>query len=48
MADGTIMERASLFSLKAGKSMRTLFARPLNDLFVKHGRKPTIAGPSAD
>jgi hypothetical protein len=37
-----------LFRLEVGESMQTLVVRALNDLLVKHGRKPVIAGPSED
>ena len=37
-----------MLSLEAGESMQTLMVAALNDLMVKHGRKPVIAGPSED
>lgn len=37
-----------MLSLEAGKSMQTLVVAALNDLMVKHGKKPVIAGPSED
>ena len=37
-----------LLSLEAGESLQTLVVGALNDLMVKHGRKPGIAGPSED
>jgi hypothetical protein len=37
-----------LLRLEAGESLQTLVVRALNDLLVKHGRKPVIAGPSED
>jgi hypothetical protein len=37
-----------MLSLEAGESLQTLVVSALNDLMVKHGRKPVIAGPSED
>ena len=37
-----------LLRLEVGESLQTLVVRALNDLLVKHGRKPVIAGPSED
>ncbi len=37
-----------MLSLEAGESMQTLVVAALNDLMVKHGKKPVIAGPSED
>ncbi len=35
-----------ILSLEAGESLQTLVVRALNDLMVKHRKKPVIAGPS--
>jgi hypothetical protein len=37
-----------MLSLEAGESLQTLVVTALNDLMVKHGKKPVISGPSGD
>ena len=37
-----------MLSLEAGESLQTLVVSALNDLMVKHGKKPVIAGPAED
>jgi hypothetical protein len=37
-----------MLSLEVGESLQTLIVAALNDLMVKHGKKPVIAGPSED
>jgi hypothetical protein len=37
-----------MLSLEAGEPLQTLVVAALNDLMVKHGKKPVIAGPSED
>jgi hypothetical protein len=37
-----------MLSLDVGESLQTLVVGALNDLMVKHRKKPVIAGPSED
>jgi len=37
-----------MLSLDTGDSLQTLVVTALNDLMVKHGKKPVIAGPAED
>jgi hypothetical protein len=37
-----------MLSLEIGESLQTLVVGALNDLMVKHKKKPVIAGPSED
>ena len=37
-----------MLRLERSESLQTLIVEALNDLMVKHGKKPTIAGPSED
>jgi hypothetical protein len=37
-----------MLSLEVGESLQTLVVAALNNLMVKHGKKPVIAGPSED
>jgi hypothetical protein len=37
-----------MLSLEVGESLQTLVVAALNDLMVKHRKKPVIAGPSED
>jgi|ERR1700736_2070983 hypothetical protein len=37
-----------MLSIEAGESLQTLVVAALNDLMVRHGKKPIIAGPSED
>jgi hypothetical protein len=37
-----------MLSLESGESLQTMVVTALNDLMVKNGKKPVIAGPSED
>ena len=37
-----------ILSLDTGESLQTLVVAALNDLMVKNGKKPVIAGPTED
>jgi hypothetical protein len=37
-----------MLSLEVGESLQTLVVGALNDLMVKHKKRPAIAGPSED
>jgi hypothetical protein len=37
-----------MLSLETGESLQTMVVTALNDLMVKNGKKPVIAGPSED
>jgi hypothetical protein len=37
-----------MLGLERSESLQTLIVEALNDLLVKYGKKPTIAGPSED
>jgi hypothetical protein len=37
-----------MLSLEASESLQRLVVSALNDLMVKHGKKPVIAGPAED